>query len=148
MGPSCSDDSRINQGDILMSTLEQKRKGLARVLWKRLEGLNNKEKFKEFYAGRILKILINFKDQKFAALITIENGQLDIKSIKNDEDLLKTLVLDSFIECTSNIYAKLSGNNKSKVSLLWNLVTGRLKIHGKKTLREFKEILKTLNYGI
>lgn len=74
-----------------MNERETKRKrtgrlrGFAATLGNRLEFVKEIEEFKEFSKNISVKLLLNPLDGKFAALITIDKGTLNIEGIRNDD---------------------------------------------------------------
>ena len=74
-----------------MNERETKRKrtgrlrGFAATLGNRLESVKEIDEFKEFSKNTSVKLLLNPLDGKFAALITIDKGTLNIEGIRNDD---------------------------------------------------------------
>ncbi len=68
-----------------MSEEENKKKlrGFAKIVSKEVEPLNSYDKFKEKYKDTEVKVLLNPKDGKEAALIVIDKGTIYVESIKN-----------------------------------------------------------------
>ena len=64
-------------------------KGFAKVVAKEVEVLNTIEQFKEDFKDSELKILLNAKDGKYAALLVIDKGKVYVEGIKNVLTLLK-----------------------------------------------------------
>ncbi|KKM85319.1 hypothetical protein LCGC14_1290290 [marine sediment metagenome] len=65
---------------------EKKKKrlrGFANIVSKQFEHLNENEKFKEKYRDTELKLLLNAKNGKYAALLVIDKGTIQVEGIKN-----------------------------------------------------------------
>ncbi len=121
------------------------RRGLAGLLWQQMEPINNIEEFKEKYKDKTLKILYNLTDQKYGALITVENGKLDVKHIRNDKETLENLEVDASMVCTAELFFDFSSGNISKISALFKMLTRKLKISGMKKMKELGEIIALLS---
>lgn len=121
------------------------RRGLAGLLWQQMEPINNIEDFKEKYKDKTLKILYNLTDQKYGALITVENGKLDVKHIRNDKETLENLEVDASMACTAELFFDFSSGNISKISALFKMLTRKLKISGMKKMKELGEIMALLS---
>ena len=76
---------------------EEKKKrlrGFAGIVSKQIEPLNDNEKFKEKYKDMQLKVLLNAKDGKYAALLVIDKGTIHVEDFKNNpKENLKKKVL-------------------------------------------------------
>ena len=66
-----------------MTEANKKLRGFAGIVSKQVEPLNENEKFKEKFGETELKILLNAKDGKWAALLIIDNGKVYVEGIKN-----------------------------------------------------------------
>ncbi|MFX0059526.1 MAG: uroporphyrinogen decarboxylase family protein [Candidatus Hodarchaeota archaeon] len=119
------------------------RKGLAGLLWQQMAPINNIKEFKENYKDKTLKILYNLTDQKYGALITAENGKLDVKHILTDKETLKSLEVDSSMACTGELFFNFG--KMSKISALLKMLTGKLKIKNAKKMKELGEIMAYLS---
>ena len=124
---------------------EEERCGLAGLLWQQMGSINQNEKFKEEYADAKMSFLYNLTDQRYSALITIENGTLDVKHIENDEDTIKNMEVDGLLACTASLFFDFTGGKISKVSMLLKMLTGKLKIKGMKRMKELGDIMSLLN---
>ena len=119
------------------------KKGLAGLLWQQMEPINNIEEFKEKYKDKTLKILYNLTDQKYGALITVVNGKLDVKHIRNDKETLESLEVDASMACTAELFFDFA--NMFKISALFKMLTRKLKISGMKKMKELGEIMALLS---
>ncbi|GAG81626.1 unnamed protein product, partial [marine sediment metagenome] len=125
-----------------MSEEKPKRmKGFAGIVWKLVEPLNSMEKFKEEFADVKVKILVNPKDQKRAALIKIDKGTIDIEDVKNDKETLKNLKYDGLFEAPFNLLAKVFEEGLSTGTLLKKWITRKIKLRGIRKLAIFGKLM-------
>jgi len=120
------------------------RRGLAGLLWKQMEPVNNVDKFKEQYKDKSLSILYRLTDQPYAALITVESGKLDIKHVKNEEKSLSNLEVDALMKCPTELFLDFSSGSLSKFGALVKMLTGKLKIKNMKKMKELGDIMACL----
>jgi uroporphyrinogen-III decarboxylase len=124
---------------------EQERKGLAGLLWQQMGAINNSTKFKEQYADAKMSFLYHLTDQKYSALISIENGHLDVQQILNDKETLKNLTPDASLACPASLFFDFSSGKISKGAALIKMLTGKLKVKGMKKMQELEKIMALLN---
>jgi len=125
-----------------MSEEKPKRmKGFAGIVWKLVEPLNSMEKFIEEFAEVEVKILVNPKDQKRAALIKIDKGTIDVEDVKNDKETLKSLKYDGLFEGPFNLLAKVFEEGLSTGTLLKKWITRKIKLRGLKKLAIFGKLM-------
>jgi uroporphyrinogen-III decarboxylase len=124
---------------------EEERRGLAGLLWQQLGAINNSKKFKEQYKDVKMSFLYNLTDQRYGALITVENGHLDVKHVKNDKETLKSLKVDGLLACSAGLFFDFTGGKLSKTSMLIKMLTGKLKVKGTKKMKELGKIMELLN---
>ena len=120
------------------------RKGLAGILWQFLEPLNFNEGFKQEFQDTRLFILMNPKDQKWAALLKIQNGTIDIEGVRNDKETIKGLELDSLFEAPAETFLNLFSEGLSTGTLLKKWITGKVKLRGLKKMMALKTIFEFL----
>ena len=120
------------------------RRGLAGLLWKQMEPVNYVDKFKELYKEKSLSILYKLTDQPFAAHIKAENGKLDIKHIKNEEEALSNLKVDASMACSTELFLDFSSGSLSKFGAIIKMLSGKLKIKGMDRMKELGEIMALL----
>jgi len=123
---------------------EPERKGLAGLLWQQMGAINNSSKFKEQYADAKMKFLYNLTDQKYSALIIVENGKLDVQQIENDKVNVKELEVDAMLACPAGLFFDFSSGKVSKAALLVKMLTGKLKVKGMKKMKELENIMALL----
>lgn len=125
-----------------MSEEKPKRmKGFAGIVWKLVEPLNTMEEFIEEFAEVEVKILVNPKDQKRAALIKIDKGTIDVEDVKNDKETLKNLKYDGLFEGPFNLLAKVFEEGLSTGTLLKKWITRKIKLRGLKKLTIFGKLM-------
>jgi putative sterol carrier protein len=123
---------------------EPERKGIAGLLWQQMGAINNSKKFKEQYKDAKMSFLYNLTDQRYSALITIENGTLDVKQIKSDKETIKSLKVDGLLACTAELFFDFSAGKLSKGAALGKMLTGKLKVKGAKKMQELAKIMALL----
>ena len=123
---------------------QEVKRGLAALLWQFLEPLNVNKEFKEKFGDTHLNILLNPKDQKWAAMLKIDNGTINVVSSKNDEETLKTLEYDSLFEAPAEMFLNLFSAGLSAGPLLIKMITRKIKIKGLRKMMALKEIFDLL----
>ena len=122
-------------------------KGFAGVVAKQVEPLNSIEKFKEDFKDRELKILLNAKDGKYAALLVIDKGKVYVEGIENKpkENIKKKVVgWDGLLQAKTQIFVELlGGEDISMGSIVGKILTGRMKIRG---IKKVLVLLKLFEY--
>ncbi len=128
---------------------EKKKKrlrGFANIVSKQFEHLNKNEKFKEKYRDTELKLLLNPKNGKYAALLVINKGTIQVEGIQNQpkENLKKKKVgWDSFIQATIEMFLELlKSENLSKGMIAKKVLRRKMKIRGIKKGLVLIQILK------
>ena len=108
--------------------------GIAGILSKLVEPLNGNEKFKEKFKDREIKVLLNAKDGKYAALLVIDHGKVYVEGIKNKpkKNLKKKVVgWDGLLQAKTSIFLKLiETDDISMGKVVGKILTGRIKIRG------------------
>ncbi|GAH25358.1 hypothetical protein ES705_03592 [subsurface metagenome] len=122
-------------------------KGFAKVVAKEVEVLNTIEQFKEDFKDSELKILLNAKDGKYAALLVIDKGKVYVESIENKpkENIKKKYAgWDGFLEAKMQLFVELlGGGDISMGSIIWKILTFRIKIKG---IKNVLTLLKLFEY--
>jgi len=122
-------------------------KGFAKVVAKEVEVLNTIEQFKEDFKDSELKILLNAKDGKYAALLVIDKGKVYVESIENNpkENIKKKNAgWDGFLEAKMQHFVELlGGGDISTGSIIWKILTFRIKIKG---IKSVLTLLKLFEY--
>ncbi|MHA2280329.1 MAG: hypothetical protein ACXAC5_05720 [Promethearchaeota archaeon] len=122
-----------------MSDEKKKRpRGFAGIVAKQVEPLKENERFKEKFKDIEVKVLLNAKDGKYAALLVIDNGKIYVEGIKNNpKKNLKKKVLgwDGLLKTkTSTFLEILESKNISLGKVIGKILTGRIKIRGIKNV--------------
>ncbi|MFX1365287.1 MAG: hypothetical protein ACFFCE_17045 [Promethearchaeota archaeon] len=126
-------------------TEEKKKKlrGFAGMLSKQIEPLNEMEAFREKLKDINVKVLLNAKDGKWAALLIVENSKIYVEGIKNEPKKnlkKKNAGWDGFFEATMPLFLEMLTNrdNFSKGKAIRKILSGKMKIRG------IKHVLKLL----
>ncbi|MFW9773864.1 MAG: hypothetical protein ACFFEO_17060 [Candidatus Thorarchaeota archaeon] len=121
-------------------------KGFAGIVSKQVEPLNSIEKFKEDFKEKELKILLNAKDGKIAALLIIDKGRIYVEAIENQpkENIKKKKVgWDGLLQAKTQVFVDLlGGDSVSMGSIIGKILTGRIKIRGIKKVFVLLELFK------
>ena len=136
---------RIENESIIKAQMKEEAKeercGLAGLLWQQMGKVNQNRKFQEEYADAKMSFLYNLTDQRYSALITIENGTLIVKHVDNEKDNVKNIEVDGSIACTASLFFDFTGGKISKVGMLLKMLTGKLKVKGAKKMQELAKIM-------
>jgi hypothetical protein len=124
---------------------EPERCGLAGLLWQQMGAINKIPKFKEQYADAKMSFLYHLSDQKYSALISIENGHLEVQHVLNEKDPLKTIDVDGSISCPAGLFFDFSSGKLSKIAMIGKMLTGKLKVKGMKKMQELAKIMELLS---
>lgn len=124
---------------IYMSEEKKKRlRGFAGVVSKQVEPLNENEKFKKKFSDTELKILLNAKDGKWAALLVIDTGKIYVEGIKNKPKQnikKKTAGWDGLLQTKTETFLELLGDGGiSMGKMIGKILIGRVKIRGIKNV--------------
>jgi len=131
-----------------MSEEKKKRlRGLAGIVSKLIEPLHKSEKFKEKFKDTELKVLLNAKDGKYAALLVIDKGTILVEGIKNNpkKNLKKKVVgWDGLLQSKTAIFVEiLQSNDRISVrKVVGKILTGRIKIRGIKHVLVLLQLFK------
>lgn len=128
---------------------KKKPRGFAGVIYTQLMPLNDKEKFREKYKDSSLKLLLNATDGKYAALINISNGVVDVEGISNKEkeDLKKDVLgWDGKLEMTTQLFLDFGMGKISTGSFLvkW-LITRKIKMKNMKKVLTLIDLFAILD---
>jgi hypothetical protein len=99
-----------------------------------VEPLNDNEKFKERFKDTEVKVLLNAKDGKWAALLVIDKGKIYVEAIKNNPKTnikKKNAGWDGLLQTTTPMFLELLGSeNLSMGKVIRKILTGKIKIRG------------------
>jgi hypothetical protein len=133
-----------------ISITEEKKKrirGFAGIVSKQIEPLNSIKQFKDDFKDKTIKILLNPKDGKNAALLIIENGKVYVEAVDNkDKSQLKKKVVgwDGLLQTTTQTFVELlSGDDLSVGSVVGKILTFKIKIRG---IKNVLVLLKLFEY--
>ena len=122
-------------------------KGFAKVVAKEVEVLNTIEQFKEDFKDSKLKILLNAKDGKYAALLVIDKGRVYVEGIENkpkENIKKKNAGWDGLLGAKMQLFVELlGGGDISMGSIIWKILTFRIKIKG---IKNVLTLLKLFEY--
>lgn len=125
----------------------KKPRGIGGVLQKQLLPLETNERFTKRFSNLTLKILINAKDTKYAALVTFNNGKILVESIKNkNKKVLKKKVLnwDGMLSTSTPLLLKIATGKLSIMAMAKKIITRKLRIKGIKKLLIMRKIFELL----
>jgi len=117
-------------------TEEKKKKlrGFAGIVSKLVVPLNENEKFKERFKDTEVKVLLNAKDGKYAALLVIDKAKIYVEGMRNTpkKNLKKKAVgWDGLLQTKTSIFLEiLEGDDISIGKVVWKILTFRIKIRG------------------
>ena len=125
---------------------KKKLKGFANIVAKQVEPLNENEKFKEKYKDTELKILLNAKDGKYAALLVIDKGKIYVEGIENNPKSnikKKNAGWDGLFQTTTPMFLEILGSeNVSMGKIIGKILTFKIKIRGIKNVLKLLELFK------
>ena len=118
--------------------IKKKLRGLAGVVSKLVEPLNENQKFKEKFSDIEVKVLLNATDGKYAALLVIDKGTIHVEGYKNNpkKNLKKKVIgWDGLLQTTTLIFLKILKRDKiSKKKFIGKVLTRKIKIRGIKNV--------------
>ncbi|TXT58059.1 MAG: hypothetical protein BAJALOKI2v1_450002 [Promethearchaeota archaeon] len=133
-----------------MTEKEEKKKklrGFAKIIAENLDPLNEKEKFAKKFKDIDLRILLNANDGRYAALIKIKNGTLEVDGIKNKpkENLSKENVnWDGYLGTSTQTFFDIAMGNISTLGMIWKIITRKIKIKKIKNVLILTELFSIL----
>ena len=119
----------------------------AEAIFNTYNPLNTVAKFKEKYAEKSFKILLNPKDGHYAALIKVDKGVLTVEGIENqnknnlDQD---TLGWDGFMQTTLELFEEIGKGNLSQSDIAKKMVARKIKIKNLKIVAKLSEMITLL----
>jgi len=113
---------------------KKKLRGFAGIVSKQVEPLNENEKFKQRFKDTEVKVLLNAKDGKWAALLIIDKGKIYVEGIKNEpkENIKKKNAgWQGLLQTTTPIFLEILGSdNLSMGKVVRKILSGKIKIRG------------------
>jgi len=105
--------------------------------------LNSIDKFKEKFANKTFKILLNPKDGEYAALVTVDKGTVSVESIENKDkkDLTEEkLGWDGMMKTTKALFEEIGDGKLSQRDIIKKVVARKIKMKGPKFLVKLTEM--------
>ena len=113
---------------------KKKLRGFAGIVSELVVPLKDNEKFKERFKDTEVKVLLNAKDGKYAALLVIDKGTIYVEGMKNKpkKNLKKKIVgWDGLLQTkTSTFLEILESDDISLGKVVGKILTFRIKIRG------------------
>ena len=122
-------------------------RGFAGLINSVLAPLNVNDKFKEKFKNTTVKILLNAVNLKYAALIIVDHGNVEVKSILNKpkENLKKKrLGWDAFLEMDTQIFLAIAMNRISLLGVAKKWLFRKIKMRGIRKLLNLLKMFKIL----
>jgi len=131
-----------------MSETKQERKvrkprGVGGVLYTLLMPLETNERFIQRYSKFNLKVLINAKDTKYAAIASINNAKIEIESMSNkDKKSLKKKVLkwNALLVSSTPLLLDIAMGKLSTMGMVKKVMARKMKVRGIKNLLIMKKV--------
>ena len=120
------------------------RRGLAGLMWMQIKPLNFIDEFKKEFSDTTVNILLNPKDQRYAALLKIDKGKIDAEAVKNDKETLKSLKPDGIFEAPMEIFLGVFGEGLSARTLMKLWITRKIKLRGLTKMMALGKVFKLL----
>ena len=130
-----------------MNEEKEKLRGFAVLINSVLVPLNENTKFQEKFGNTNAKILLNASNLDNAALIIIDHGSVNVKSIANKPKSnlkKKKIAWNAFLQMDTQIFLALAMNRISTLGVAKLWVTRKIKIRGIRTLLLLLKMLKML----
>ncbi|MBY8986410.1 MAG: hypothetical protein KGD65_15155 [Candidatus Lokiarchaeota archaeon] len=130
-----------------MNEEKEKLRGFAVLINSVLVPLNENTKFQEKFGNTNAKILLNASNLDYAALIIIDHGSVNVKSIANKpkSNLKKKKIgWNAFLQMDTQTFLALAMNRISILGIAKLWVTRKIKIRGIRTLLLLLKMLKML----
>ena len=117
-----------------MAEEKKKLRGFASIVAKQIEPLNEMEKFKEKFKDIEVKVLLNAKDGKWAALLIIDRGKIYVEGIKNEpkENIKKKNAgWNGLLQTTTPLFLEILGSDELSIGkVIRKILVGKVKIRG------------------
>lgn len=123
---------------------KKKRRGFAGLLWNQLKILNNIEYFKTNYGQDKYQVLLIATDDKVAALVSVNNGTIDVDGIPNVKEEIKKLKYKGMLKCDTETFLSIA-MGKMKTSGYIKMVLKR-QIKGISTMLHFAKYFKVIGH--
>jgi len=121
-----------------MAEEKKKLRGFAGIVSKQIEPLHEMKEFQQKFKNTEVKVLLNAKDGKWAALLIIDKGKIYVEGIENSpkENISKKNAgWDGLLQTTTPMFLELlGGDNLSTGKVIRKILTGKIKIRGIKNV--------------
>ncbi|UCC19149.1 MAG: hypothetical protein JSV62_13770 [Promethearchaeota archaeon] len=130
---------------------KDKIRGFAGLINSVLIPLNENKKFQEKFSNKDAKILLNASNLKYAALIIIDHGSVNVKSIPNEPktNLIKKKVgWNAFLEMDTQSFLAIAMGRISMLGVAKLWLTRKIRLRGIRKLLLLLKMFKLLtDYG-
>lgn len=124
-------------------------RGFPGVVKGQLDALNTNAYFQEKYQDEKFKVLLNANDGKLAAIVKVENGVVEVESVKNipkENIKKKQLGWDGKLDTTVPIFLEIAMGKLSLWGIIKKVITRKIKIRGIRTLLKLLDMFNILAY--
>ena len=129
-----------------MKDVKEEIRGFAGLINSVLIPLNDNRKFQEEFRDKSLKILLNASNLNYAALIIVEHGTLNVKSIPNKPKSnleKKKIGWNAYLEMDTQIFLALAMNRMSLLGVAKKWLIRKIKMKG---IIKLLNLLKMINF--
>jgi hypothetical protein len=129
----------------------KKLRGFAVLINSILTPLNENKKFQEKFGAIDIKILLNASNLKYAALIRINHGVIEVESIPNQPKVnlkKRKLGWNAYLEMDTQTFLAIAMNRLSLIGVAKKWLTHKVKMRGIRKLLILLKVFKFLtNYN-
>ena len=128
-----------------MKSAENVLQGYASIVASLLQPLNQNQRFKKTFGQKHLKILMNCPTWVYAALVTIENGTLQVEGIKKEPGERidnRKLGWHVYFETNTVLYSDILAKRKSLKDIAGKWMNGEIKVRG---IRYLLDLIRFFN---
>ena len=129
----------------------KKLRGFAVLINSILTPLNENKKFQEKFRAYDIKILLNASNLKYAALIRINRGFIEVESIPNKPKVnlkKRKLGWNAYLEMDTQTFLAIAMNRLSLIGVAKKWLTHKVKMRGMRKLLVLLKVFKFLtNYN-
>ena len=123
-----------------MMQADKEVKGFVKLLWTQLIPLNDNPSFQDKFKDDKLTFLVNITDGKYAGLIQIDKGVIQVESVNNGDkkymkELFKQYDCDGMLETTMATLIEIAQGNLSTRAMLKEILKKNMRVKGIKKLR-------------
>ena len=118
-------------------------KGVGGIIYNLLAPLETNQKFQKKYARSFLRILINAKDTRYAAVLTIDCAKIIVESLTNDnKKILKKKVLNynAMIKANVPILLDITTGKLGLMGMVMKIITFKMKVKVIRKLLKLKKL--------